>query len=144
MKKLISFIFKHLKLRKMEKQIPVKLTYYSQPHVLQQRMFEKNLSHGDRVVADINPVRIENHTFGPCMYFCPTQELRVSKIISHGDGLRLPEEAIVHSLTVPVNFKPGLYNLKNVTLFSNGTIQVIANEATVFEPYEPPMCRTPF
>jgi hypothetical protein len=47
----------------------------------------------------------------------------------------LPHEAILDNVVVPGDMRPGLYDLKNATLFSNGTLQVIATEDTLFELY---------
>jgi len=141
MKKLIDTIFKRLKLRKMQtkvNQVQVELTSYSQPHVLQQRMRQEHLTHGQTVKADISPVRIESSYGGHVtMYFCPTQDLIVKQNLSFGDGGNIPDEATLQNINFPSDLKPGLYNLKNVKLFSNGSIQVIATEETVFEEYEP-------
>lgn len=111
---------------------PVAITSYSQPHVLQQRMKEENLKHGDRVTANITPVRLEANFGKMVMYFCPLQDIEVKQLLSNGDGASLPHEAIIEGFKVPKNFAPGLYELKNVELFSNGTIQVIATADTEF------------
>lgn len=113
---------------------PVVITSYSQPHVLQQRMKEEKLSHGDRVKADLNLVRFEANFGKFVMYFCPMQNIEIREEIEIGDGGSLPEEATLHNVNVPVGFKSGLYNIKNVELFSNGTLQVIAGEDTIYEP----------
>lgn len=111
----------------------VVITSYSQPHVLQQRMKEEQLTHGETVTANISPVRLES-TYGKMiLYFCPMQSIEVLNTISAGDGGSLPGEAIVEGLTVPGSYKPGLYTLKNVKLSSNGTMQVIATEDTIWE-----------
>lgn len=48
----------------------LKTDRYSQDYVLQERMFEAHLRHGDRVLADVGPIRIQTiqaahpmHTF---------------------------------------------------------------------------------
>lgn len=115
------------------KETPVVITSYSQPHVLQQRMKEERLMHGDRVKADITPIRLESNFGKMVMYFCPMQSIEVKQRLSIGDGGSLPAEAIIEGLTVPKALKPGLYTLKNVELFSNGTMQVIATADTEFE-----------
>jgi hypothetical protein len=61
--------------------------------------------------------------------------IEVIKKVAPGDGGSLPAEVKVEGLTVPVGYAPGLYTLKNVILSSNGTMQVIATEETVFEKY---------
>jgi hypothetical protein len=111
---------------------------FSQHHVLQHRMKEEKLTHGETVKADLSPVRLEYHEAADKMhmYFCPLQAIGVIEKVSPGDGGSLPAEAILKDIKIDKNLKPGLYNLKNVTLFSNGTLQVIANEDTKFEPFE--------
>ncbi len=111
----------------------VKVTSYSQPHVLQQKMKEEKLSHGETVMANLSPVRLENSFGQVILYFCPMKNLEVLQTISEGDGGIIPPEVKVDGLTVPTNLKPGYYTLKNVTLSSNGTMQVIATEETAWE-----------
>lgn len=113
--------------------IPVVITSYSQPHVLQQRMKEEKLTHGETVTANMSPVRLESNFGKMVMYFCPVQAIEITGKISEGDGGSLPAEAIIEGFTVPRDCKPGLYTLKNVTLSSNGTMQVIATEKTELE-----------
>ena len=45
----------------------------------------------------------------------------------------MSDEVKVEGLSVPANYKPGFYTLKNVTLTSNGTMQVKATNETVWE-----------
>lgn len=112
---------------------PVVITSYSQPHVLQCRMNEEKLSHGERVTANISPVRLESNFGRMIMYFCPVHSIEVIDRIEPGDGGRIPCEAVLDGVTVPKNMKPGLYALKKAQLFSNGTMQVIATADTEFE-----------
>jgi len=112
---------------------PVVVTSYSQPHVLQYRMKEEGLRHGDRVTANISPVRLEVNFGKTIMYFCPLNTIEVISKIENGDGGLLPEEATIGDLFVDRNIKPGLYNLKNVELYSNGTLQVNVTADTCFE-----------
>lgn len=125
-----------------EKSTPVVITQYSQPHVLQQRMKEEKLTHGQTVKANLSPVRLESNFGKFVMYFCPMQTIEVIDQITPGDGGRIPDEAIIVDFNVPVGTKPGLYTAENVTLFSNGTMQVIANENTFFTPYGEPTKRS--
>jgi hypothetical protein len=125
-------LFEKGKPTESKKSTPVVITSYSQPHVLQQRMKEEKLTHGETVTANLSPVRLESNFGKMVMYFCPMQSISILEKITPGDGGSLPAEAIVTDITVPGNFKPGLYKLQNVTLFSNGTMQVIANENTMF------------
>lgn len=117
----------------LEKSTPVVVTAYSQPHVLHQRMKEEKLTHGERVTANISPVRLESNFGKMVMYFCPVNGIEITNRIEAGDGGSLPPEAIVNGLEVPRNLKPGLYNLKNIELYSNGTMQVNATADTCFE-----------
>lgn len=112
---------------------PVVITSYSQPHVLQQRMKEEKLTHGERVTANISPVRLESNFGKMVMYFCPVQAIEVLNKMEPGDGGAIPCEAILDGITVPANIKPGLFKLKKAQLFSNGTMQVIATSETEFE-----------
>ena len=112
---------------------PVTITAYSQSNVLQEKMKEKKLTHGETVTANLSPVRLEmNHGY-MTMYFCPMKNIQVIETINVGDGGRIPEEAKVEGLNVPAELKPGFYTLKNITLTSNGTMQVKATSETVWE-----------
>ena len=115
------------------KTTPVVITSYSQPHVLQQRMKEEHLSHGETVTVNISPVRLENAYGKMVMYFCPMQTIEILKHTTPGDGGNIPIQATVDGLAVPAMQKPGLYTLKNVQLTSNGTIQVTATAKTEWE-----------
>ncbi len=112
---------------------PVITTSYSQPHVLQQRMKEEKLTHGETVMANISPVRLETSYGKMIMYFCPMKSLEVLQTINNGDGGSIPSQVKVEGLTVPSELKSGMYKLKNVTLSSNGTMQVKATESTIWE-----------
>jgi hypothetical protein len=115
------------------KTTPVVITSYSQPHVLQQRMKEEKLTHGETVTVNISPVRLENAYGKMVMYFCPMQTIEILKHTTPGDGGNIPIQATVDGLSVPGAQKPGLYTLKNVQLSSNGTIQVTATAKTAWE-----------
>ena len=119
--------------QELEKSKPVVITSYSQPNVLQQRMKEEKLTHGETVTANLSPVRLENAYGKMVMYFCPMKNIEVLETVANGDGESLPAEAKVEGLNIPNNFKAGFYNLKNVTLTSNGTMQVRATDKTFWE-----------
>ena len=121
----------------MSKPTPVVITSHSQPHVLQQRMKEEKLTHGETVTANLSPVRLENAFGKMILYFCPMKSIEVLQTISDGDGGSLPTEAKIEGLTVPEGCKPGFYTLKNVRLTSNGTMQVKATEETLWEQVKP-------
>ena len=119
--------------KEIGKSTPIVISSYSQPHVLQQKMKEEKLTHGETVVANISPVRLETDQGKMVMYFCPMKSIEVLKTISNGDGGSLPAQALIEGLAVPENLKPGLYKLKNVVLSSNGTMQVKATADTIWE-----------
>lgn len=113
------------------KDIPVVITSYSQPHVLQQRMRENKMTHGETVTANLSPVRLEQAYGKMIMYFCPMEDLKVLQRLEPGDGGSLPITATVHGdFNIKEGFKPGLYNLENVKVTSNGTLQVHATKKT--------------
>ena len=113
---------------------PVGITAYSQSNVLQQRMREEKMTHGQTVRANLSPVRLEMSYGRMIMYFCPMKSIEVLETLDAGDGGSLPMEAKVADLSIPNCFRPGLYMLKNVTLTSNGTMQVHATSKTTWEP----------
>ncbi len=106
----------------------------AQPHVLRERMKEKALTHGETVTVNMSPVRLEAAYGSMYMYFCPLQMLEVLETITPGDGGDIPERVVVEGLTAPGDLKAGLYTLKNVKLSSNGTMQVVADANTTWEP----------
>jgi len=138
MKRLGHQIFANLfgskgSIEKVETSKEVFTTSSAQPHVLQEKMQEKKLSHGETVTATISPVRLESAWGKMALYFCPMQTIDVAETITPGDGGDIPSDVIVEGLTVPGEHKSGLYTMKNVKLSSNGTIQVIATAETIFE-----------
>jgi len=113
----------------------VDVTSSAQPHVLRERMKEKELTHGETVTATLSPVRLEK-TFGKVyMYFCPMQSVEIHEKLTAGDGGDIPLDVVVEGLKIREGQRSGLYTLKNVKLSSNGSMQVIANEKTTFELY---------
>lgn len=109
---------------------PVTITSFSQPDVLQKRMKEEKMSHGGTVKANLSPVRLDMTHGGVVMYFCPMKNLQVLEVIAEGDGNSIPLQAKIEGLSVPADYKSGFYELDNVELSSNGTIQVKATEKT--------------
>jgi len=110
-------------------------TASAQPHVLREKMKEKQLTHGETITASMSSVRLEAAYGKMVLYFCPLQTLEVLGTITPGDGGDIPDDVVLEKLTVPSEHKPGLYTLKNVQLSSNGSIQVIANAETTWEAY---------
>jgi len=119
---------------------PVRITSYSQPHVLRQRMKEEKMTHGETITANISPVRLETAYDKMILYFCPMRSIEVIRTVSAGDGAHLPEEARVEGLTVPKGQKGGYYTLKNVVISSNGAMVVKATPETVWEEVKAETC----
>lgn len=111
----------------------VMTTAYSQPHVLQQKMKEEKLTHGETVLASLSRVRLDKEPEGVVLYFCPMRTIDVQQTVTCGDGGSIPPQVMVDGLKFPDNMPPGYYTLKNVVLSSNGTIQVRATSDTVWE-----------
>jgi hypothetical protein len=110
----------------------VTVTSYSQTNVLRQRMKEEKMSHGQTVKANLSPVRLEMDRGEVIMYFCQMKSIEITELINSGDEASIPSQTKVDSLAVPSDFKPGFYDLKNVILTSNGTIQVIGTSSTTW------------
>lgn len=109
------------------------ITSSSQPEVLQKRMREEKLSHGETITANLSPVRLEKSRGKMVLYFCPMKSIEVLETVTPGDGGSIPDQAKVEGLTIPKNLKEGFYTLKNVTLTSNGTMQVKVTDKTDWE-----------
>ena len=116
------------------KSTPVGITAYSQSHVLHQKMKEEKMTHGQTVTANLSPVRLEMSYGQVIMYFCPMKSIEVLETLNDGDGGSLPMEVKVDELRIPDSLHPGLYTLKNITLSSNGKMQVKATRQTSWEP----------
>ena len=108
-------------------------TSSAQPHVLREKMKERELTHGETVKANLSPVRLEAAAGKMALYFCPMQTLDIAETITPGDGGDIPSSVVVEGLMLPPGYKSGLYTIKNVKLSSNGTIQVIATAETTWE-----------
>lgn len=130
-----SFLKRIFGIKSKPSTIPIAITSWSQPHVLQYRMLEAKLTHGETVKGDIGPVRLEGAFEKMFIYFCPTQEVIINERITPGDGGSIPSDLVLKGFDslIPNTTKGGLYMLKNATFFSNGTIQIIADKDTVFE-----------
>lgn len=111
----------------------VTVTAYSQPHVLQTRMKEEKMSHGGSVTANLSPIRLDMDKGNVVMYFCPMKKLEILEVISEGDGNNIPANVKIEGLSIQSDFKAGFYELENIELTSNGTIQVKATERTTWK-----------
>ena len=108
----------------------VTVTSSSQPEVLQKVMRQGKLTHGETVMANLTPVRLEKKRGKMVLYFCPMKSLEVLDKVTAGDGGSLPDQVTVEGLAIPRELKEGLYTLHNVTVTSNGTMQVKATDKT--------------
>ena len=108
----------------------------SQPNRLKFQMDHAGLKHGDRVIADVNHIQLypaRGEKFQ--VFFCGTQSVEVKKRLEEGDGKEIPMHVTVKGLT-GVNLRGtgiNYYNLKNVMLYSNGTIQITGTKDTIVE-----------
>lgn len=108
----------------------VVVTSSSQPEVLQKVMRKEKLSHGETVMANLSPVRLEKKRGKMVLYFCPMKSLEITETLTVGDGGSLPDQVTVEDLSIPRELEEGLYTLHNVTVTSNGTMQVKATNKT--------------
>ena len=120
-------------IEKAETSKEVFTTSSAQPHVLREKMKERELTHGETVKANLSPVRLEAAAGKMALYFCPMQTIDIAETISPGDGGDIPSSVTVEGLMLPPGYKSGLYTIKNVKLSSNGTIQVMATAETTWE-----------
>jgi hypothetical protein len=116
-----------------KKELTVKTDSAGQPYRLAGKMREVNLSHDQTVLADVNNVAVIDEHGKPVMYFCNIRNVQIHKELSPGDGDRLPETVELNGIKIPKGFKTGSYNLRNVKLYSNGAIQIIATAGTKVE-----------
>ena len=119
-----------------QQETSVIVTSYSQPHVLRQKMEEIKLTHGETITANISPVRLERSFTKAILYFCPMRKIEILKTIAAGDGGQLPSDAVIEGLSIPKDYKDGLYRICNVEITSNGTMQVKATSNTTWEKLE--------
>jgi len=110
----------------------VTVTSDSQSNVLRQKMKEEKMSHGQTVKANLSSVRLERGFGQVVMYFCPMKSIEILELVNSGDGEAIPSQAKVEALSVPADFKPGHYDLKNIILTSNGIIQVVGTRETTW------------
>lgn len=86
-----------------------RVTEFSQPHVLQSRLAEAGIGHGQSAVADIMFRVGDQYQHDPSratVYFCDTPKIHPTVITGQPDGQPLPEHVTVEGLTVP---KPGYW-----------------------------------
>ena len=108
----------------------VTVTNMSQANVLASRMQQAKITHGQTVRADIENVRIR--TVGPerepVLYFCDTKRVKIKSEINTGDGGELPTQSV--KLDGLETKGTGYFDLKNVLITSNGSLEVTADKET--------------
>jgi len=123
--------------KKKEKGIEARIDSSSQPFVLKERMERAGMSHDQTVLADIYNIRVREEGGKPVLYFCNINPLVICTAISPGDGEPIPEELKLNKVRIPKSmFKNEMdryINIRGVKLYSNGTMQVIANSKTQYE-----------
>jgi hypothetical protein len=111
---------------------------HSQPHMLRSHMGGHHMTHAETVTATLERVRVEpdikmNGERVAHVYFCPLQAVKITKRLKKGDGKAIPADVTLKGIAMPKNFGAGYYNLKNIVLTSNGTIQICATADTEWE-----------
>ncbi len=110
--------------------IQAKVMVNSQPDMLKYRMSNEEMTHGQTVRADLQNIRVgqpaEKGIPVAAVFFCDS-DLKVLKTLEEGDGNSLPDKVTVNNLKVNM---PGHYDLKNVLITSNGSINVTVDKET--------------
>jgi hypothetical protein len=128
--------------------LPLVVTSYSQPHVLEQRMRERGMTHGTKTLVDINEIRVEKRQI-PNMqgkketqnviFFCPLMlhGIKIHEKLAEGDGNPIPHDVVFNGITGPIpeseQRNSFIVSLKNVILDSNGSISITATPETKWE-----------
>jgi len=109
-------------------------THRSQGYVLAARMRTEEVKHDEKVLADIDCVRITSLSavVGE-ITFCPVLSIKVKEIVEQGDGKEIVshEPVVKGGLLAPK--QDGTYRLKNVLLKSNGVLSIEATPATKWQ-----------
>lgn len=111
----------------------VEIDVLSQPYVLALRGFTAQLTHDQRALVDIAPVRVEKWNGKSILFFCPTEKIIVKKTLQPGDGEPLPLKVVFNNLPaprIPFGKDREYYCLKNVIIHSNGVISITPTAQT--------------
>jgi hypothetical protein len=121
-----------------------RVTSYSQPERLRERMIQAEVRHGQEIRADLPGIRVDamgrNWLTGKpgrsgVVFFCTMGPIIVRETITPGDGGSLPNNVILEGLEIPAE---GTYDLKDVLVQSNGDLRVIIDGASRVEPIARP------
>lgn len=128
--------FNAIGLGKGPKDIPVTIDGSSQTGALNLRMEKQGFTHDQTALVDLKNIRVRGEHGTPVMYFCCMEPIVIHEQISEGDGKPVPCGLELENIRIPKHLfeKAGMFNLRRVKLYSNGTMQIIATSGTVFEP----------
>ena len=113
-----------------------RVTSYSQPHRLRERMAQAEVRHGQEIRADLPGIRVSamsrNWLTGKPngkgeVFFCTMGPIQVRETTVPGDGGPLPSSVVVEGLEIPTE---GTYDLINALVQSNGDLRVIMDGAS--------------
>jgi len=111
------------------------VAYASQANRLRETMAAAAITHGETVRADLQRVEVSRKfdLQRPLVFFCQMRDLTVNEIVWPGDGQRLPEDVMLHGLTVE---REGVYDIRNALITSNGRIEVTVDGESRVIPVE--------
>ncbi len=105
-----------------------KITSHSQSDVLRRRMEDAGFTHGQEARVNLRKVRLRRQTPSEgVVYFCEMKQLEVVEVLQDGDGGTLPKQATVEDLQFA---EEGCHDVLGAVLYSNGALQVRADEDT--------------
>lgn len=111
----------------------IKLAELPQPWVLQEHMQKVGIKHGQGVLVNLNNVKIAVENGMSKLYFCPLEKIQIVSAENGGDSNELPERvSLPKKLCAPDFLAAGYYDLTNMHVYANGTIQLTQTSATQF------------
>lgn len=141
MKRLFNFLSRKKRVLSKPATETVVVKHHSQQATLGHNMYKADIKHDETVEANIKSVRIgrTNDTGSLTdvgqltMFFCNLDGVEVTKRLTKGDNDPLPREVRLHGFNLPSDFKAGDYNLHNVMIHANGSINITATSKTALE-----------
>jgi hypothetical protein len=109
---------------------------HSQTYRLRERMTEAQIRHGQEIRADLPGIRVSAALDGwhtalepntSAIFFCTMGPIRIREVLNQGDGDPLPTEVVLDNLVVP---EPGVYDIVNALVHSNGSLLVRVDSKT--------------
>jgi hypothetical protein len=117
-----------------------RVTASSQAYRLKERMEQAEVRHGQEIRADLPGIQVRasppawigrREADRGLVFFCNMGPIKLRSVSIEGDGMPLPNAALVQGLSVPVE---GTYDLVNALVRSNGDLRVIVDEVTEVVP----------